>query len=81
MTDENLEKALYLKHNIHQAKLFDQTCHSCWRDLRIQNRKLKLKTAYGGIRDEYEVPKELAEKICKVIRDQIAIWEKELEEL
>ena len=58
MTDEKLEKALYLKRNIHNAKLFDQTCYSCWRNFRIQNRKLKLKTGYGCISDEYEVPEE-----------------------
>lgn len=81
MTDEKLEKALYLKRNIQNAKNFDYYCYKCWRDFRIQNRKLKLKTGYGGLSDEYEVPKELAEKLCKTIRDQIEIWEKELEEL
>ena len=81
MTDEKLEKALYLKRNIHNAKLFDYCCYKCYRNIRIKNRKLKIKTAYGYISDEYEVPQELAEKLCKTIRDQIEIWEKELEEL
>lgn len=81
MTDEKLEKALYLKRNIQNAKHFDYCCYECWRNFRIKNRKLKIKTAYGCISDEYEVPKELAEKLCKTIRDQIEIWEKELEEL
>ena len=81
MTNDSLEKALWLKCNIQKAKHFDQACYSCWRILRIKNPKLKLKTAYGCISDEYEVPKELAEKICQVIKDQIEVWEKELEEL
>lgn len=84
MTDETLEKAVNYKQQINELKKFVRDCRSCWSILWLHNdnnKRFKLKTAYGYKSNAIEVTKELAERILKTIEDYTHELETELEKM
>ena len=82
MTEETLEKAVDYKQQINELKKFVRDCRSCWNILWLHNNKrFKLKTAYGYLSNEIEVTKELSERILKTIENYTHELETELEKM
>lgn len=81
MTNETLEKATNYKKQIDELNWFVRDCRNCWCILWLHSKSFKLKTAYGCIRNELEVSRELAERILKTIEDYTHELESELENM
>lgn len=81
MTDDALKKAVEMKRQINELNRFVDSCKLCWLDLRLYNRRFKLKTAYGFIKHEIEVNTELAKIILIAIENYTYKLENELEKM
>ena len=82
MTEEVLRKGICLQADIHRLEEFVDCCKRCWKILWIYRpKRMKLVTAYGGLLDRIEVPRELSTRILQTIEQYIAEKKEEFEKL
>lgn len=82
MTEDTLKRANELKKEIKEIDSFTEDCCKCWKMLRvIKPNRIKLKTAYGIIRNEIEVSEALADKILTTMDEYKLELMAELEKL